>query len=821
MRIFYIIFFATVVSFVFGETEGQELIKNTRVTGYSLAGNKVNRIYIPPPKEFFNRIDSKAGGNINVKYTDVTSDVRKPVDYAVSILESLLPEDAKFTINITWRNISTNGVLANSTIAGFVGGWAINALNPFAFYPVALGEKISGRTYNDDNQSDIDLVINSSIGWYLGTDGRTPTNRYDLVTVVLHELFHGIGFFDSMDIDEDNEIGFYGLSSIPMIYDTFVENLLEKKLTDTLLFENYSKPLYDELTGAQLYFDGPLVNRYSSGARVKLYAPSRWDPGSSVSHLDELRTLPEHALMTPYIDLGEAIHDPGKITMSILGDMGWVNTRIEHEKVRDTEERVTEISVTTKIKSDTVYNHSWVGLVYSFNDFANTDTLIMLQGSEPDVYIQTIPVNSYEISLKYYLFAEDYFQRIYRSPAMGELSPYSVYIGKDTVKPVITHTPLDFYFEKIDSIKFEAVITDNIALDTCYVEYNINGGNSKYIGLTPFTGDVYKKTLNVRPEMLKGGDLVQYKIFAVDKASSPNVKTLPASGYYSVRIEALKEPLSSYSTDFTEADDDFYLSEFEITRPSDFTSYGLHSQHPYRSPDEDNKELNFYAVLRHPVFFKPTGMVISFREIVLVEPGEDGSVFGSSDFYDYVILEGSKDFGKTWFALADGYDSRFIPSWESAYNSSISGMNSTYQGKESMFVSHFFYPRISDKVSSTDSVIIRFRLFSDPYANGWGWAIDDLKINPLIDKVDEVPLDEITLYPNPGNGLIIFGNIGSSNSRPIRYNVFNLYGSLILDGYFKGDSDQTINLSGYPSGIYMIVLYTGDRVKTFRYTLLK
>ena len=33
-------------------------------------------------------------------------------------------------------------------------------------------------------------------------------------------------------------------------------------------------------------------------------------------------------LMTPFIDFGEAIHDPGKLTMSMLGDLGWINTRI-------------------------------------------------------------------------------------------------------------------------------------------------------------------------------------------------------------------------------------------------------------------------------------------------------------------------------------------------------------------------------------------------------------------------------------------------------------------------------------------------------------
>ena len=74
-------------------------------------------------------------------------------------------------------------------------------------------------------------------------------------------------------------------------------------------------------------------------------------------------------------------------------------------------------------------------------------------------------------------------------------------------------------------------------------------------------------------------------------------------------------------------------------------------------------------------------MVISFNEVVLVEPGETGSLFGSEDFYDYVIVEGSKNFGKTWFRLADGYDSRLLKTWETAYNNSIVGyeLNSSWK----------------------------------------------------------------------------------------------------------------------------------------------
>ena len=82
-------------------------------------------------------------------------------------------------------------------------------------------------------------------------------------------------------------LAWYGIDSIPMIYDTFIENLTGLRLTDRSKFNNYSSSLINEFIGGQLYFNGPLLNRFTPGNRAKLYAPSTWDPGSSISHLDE------------------------------------------------------------------------------------------------------------------------------------------------------------------------------------------------------------------------------------------------------------------------------------------------------------------------------------------------------------------------------------------------------------------------------------------------------------------------------------------------------------------------------------------------------
>jgi hypothetical protein len=279
--------------------------------------------------------------------------------------------------------------------------------------------------------------------------------------------------------------------------------------------------------------------------------------------------------------------------------------------------------------------------------------------------------------------------------------------------------------------------------------------------------------------------------------------------------------VKSYSTDFSNSSADFYNSGFEIRTAPNFTSPGLHSEHPYKSPEEDYKSLEFSSVLRHPIIFDASGMIVSFRELVLVEPGEEGSVYGFSDFYDYVIVESSKDFGKNWFALADGYDSRLIPSWETAYNSSTDGQNSTYAGKESMMLEHTLYPRISDRISEGDSLLIRFRLYSDPYANGWGWVIDDLKINPLVDKVEEINLPEIKIYPNPGNGIVNIIFETSNSFKPVHISVYDYTGRCIIHEESFTEEMATLNISRNPSGLYLIVINNGRNNRTIKYNLIK
>ena len=90
-----------------------DLIKNSSVTGVCYAGKKISRFYIPPPKEYFDKVGSKNGASIIVFYASGFPTLAKTaVENAASILRTLLPAYTKFTINASWEKISTAGVLA-------------------------------------------------------------------------------------------------------------------------------------------------------------------------------------------------------------------------------------------------------------------------------------------------------------------------------------------------------------------------------------------------------------------------------------------------------------------------------------------------------------------------------------------------------------------------------------------------------------------------------------------------------------------------------------------------------------------------------------
>ncbi|MFN8532519.1 MAG: hypothetical protein U0556_03130 [Dehalococcoidia bacterium] len=273
-------------------------------------------LFIPPPAAPGDLRPMAA--SFQVTYTGFTPEARAAFQYAVDIWASQLNSAVPIAVDAQFTPLQ-QGVLGSARAFDY---WAnfTNAPRTQTFYPVALANKLSGT---DRAGSDIVTRFNSNYpDWYFGTDGRPGSEQFDFVSVVLHELAHGLGFAGSAF--EDSGAFYYGLTNDwPIIYDRYVRNAAGNPI---LSFPSGSAALGSQLTGGNLFFNAPATNAANGGAPARLYAPSPWRQGSSYSHLDETTfgrgTV--NSLMTPFIGRGEAIHNPGAVTLAMLGDMGWV-----------------------------------------------------------------------------------------------------------------------------------------------------------------------------------------------------------------------------------------------------------------------------------------------------------------------------------------------------------------------------------------------------------------------------------------------------------------------------------------------------------------
>jgi hypothetical protein len=262
-----------------------------------------------------------ASATINVRYTGFTSEAREAFQYAVDIWAAQLTSSVPIEVVAVWEPLGP-GVLGAAGPTEV--WWNFGSGRPNVAYPVPLANKLAGRDLNP-GLHDLEAYFSSEFdNWYFGTDGITPPGTYDFVTVVLHELGHGLGFLGSMQYE--NFVGSWGYGNpYPFVYDTFAENGDGESLTDTSKFPNPSIALGAQLVSGSVFFDSPRSRAANNGEPPELYAPFFWQAGSSYSHLDELRygVGDPDSLMTPQVGEAEAIHDPGDITRAMFEDMGW------------------------------------------------------------------------------------------------------------------------------------------------------------------------------------------------------------------------------------------------------------------------------------------------------------------------------------------------------------------------------------------------------------------------------------------------------------------------------------------------------------------
>lgn len=278
---------------------------------------------VGPPRSIRPSGAAPASANFIVSYTGFSTEAQAAFQAAVDIWSSQISSPVPIRVSASWTALDP-GVLGSAGAVNYLRNFT-GAPQANTWYPIALANQLAG---SDLDPSGVDIEANfSSVfpNWYYGTDGNTPAGDYDLMSVVLHELGHGLGFAGSGAYNTNTGSGSWGLGTqFPLIYDRFVENGSGQVLLNTTLFPNPSLALGGQLTGGDLFFNGTSTLA-AAGGTAKLYAPASWEQGSSYSHLDE-DTFPAgdaNSLMTPQFGQGESVHNPGAIVLGMFKDMGW------------------------------------------------------------------------------------------------------------------------------------------------------------------------------------------------------------------------------------------------------------------------------------------------------------------------------------------------------------------------------------------------------------------------------------------------------------------------------------------------------------------
>ena len=285
--------------------------RDSNVWGHIFAGKASVKTYNATTNSGAH-LESKS--KFEVTYNNFPAWAQSEIQAAVDVWSANFQSSVPIKVEATWGRSQVYGLLGSARPGNYFNNF-INAPDATLWYPSALANALAGRDLDKSNP-EIVIQVNSAAAWDTRNDGKPSGSEYDLQSVFIHEIGHGLGFLSTDSYDP-----FFGYGSIdqPTPFDAYLQLTDGRRLSD---LPSPSVELGRALTSTLLW-SGAKGIAANGGVKPKIYTPSRYESGSSVSHLDEatFASAGINSVMTPSLDAGEVFREPGSLLLAMMEDM--------------------------------------------------------------------------------------------------------------------------------------------------------------------------------------------------------------------------------------------------------------------------------------------------------------------------------------------------------------------------------------------------------------------------------------------------------------------------------------------------------------------
>jgi hypothetical protein len=278
--------------------------------GHTLAGPDTTNAQVPRQKTA--NLEGKS--KIIVNYKNFPTWAKRDFQAAADVWASYFVSSVPITIDVSWVEIGAFNVLGSARPGSYFAGYD-GAPDSTLWYPSALANALAGKDL-DKKQPEMIIQVNSGANWNTRNDGLSYAGEYDLQSVFIHEMAHGLGFLST---DSYDPVFGFGRIDEPTPFDAYALVEDGRRLSD---LPSPSIELGIALR-SPLVWSGALGIAANGGVRPILFTPRVYEEGSSISHLDEdtFSNSLEDSVMTPNLEAGEIFHKPGPLLLAMIEDM--------------------------------------------------------------------------------------------------------------------------------------------------------------------------------------------------------------------------------------------------------------------------------------------------------------------------------------------------------------------------------------------------------------------------------------------------------------------------------------------------------------------